>query len=122
MTRIRIFHANDPRDARFERPTSVTEVFAYEASDHVSSADALDQAFFRFNVGHDPAYGEPDRHAVTYHKRRNRSLSTGDVVAVDDMFFLCSSGGGWTEIAEPRIENITSDGTTPIDAQQEGAD
>lgn len=50
-------------------------------------ASALDEAWYLFNVGHDPDFGPPHKVAVEYRERGNRSLSYGDVVVVDGQAF-----------------------------------
>ncbi|HEY0697395.1 MAG TPA: hypothetical protein VGD43_06255 [Micromonospora sp.] len=45
----------------------------------------LSDVYRLFNVGHDPQFGTPDPRAVVYRERGNRSLSVGDVVALNEV-------------------------------------
>lgn len=115
--RIRIFH-NTNREAMLSGYTagqSVVEVYAYEDTNAASTDDALEAAFERFNVGHDPQFGTPHPDALSYRKRLNRSLSVGDVLACDSNFYACASMG-WQPIPAPRVVNLTQHGTTPAPA------
>ncbi len=74
----------------------------------------LDHVYFLFNVGDDSSFGTPYDVAVEYRKRRNRSLSMGDVARIDgDWYGLLEDG--WAPIAEPKIEITTLHGTTPLE-------
>lgn len=116
---VRVFHNNHARGAflrGYEPGQTVTEVFTYttrptgDTHDHVLA----DEAFELFNIGDDPAFGIPDPRAMDYRARGNRSLSVGDVVAIDGRFHSCDSGG-WHELVEqPPVEQHTAAGTTPL--------
>lgn len=80
--------------------------------------DACDIAFRLFNVGDDPEFGPPDARAVEYRQRGNRSLSTGDVVAVNGRFYACARVG-WTPIEPPRIDHTARYGTAPLDNESQ---
>lgn len=76
---------------------------------------ACEEVFRLFNVGDDPAFGEPDPRAVAYRAQRNRSLSKGDVVCLDDRFWLACASFGWERIGRPaQITVTTLSGTTPL--------
>jgi hypothetical protein len=118
--RVRVFHNNHPREAfpgGYVPGQSVTEVYACDETDVGPDVDdrcLADRAFQLFNVGDDPAFGEPDPRALVYRERGNRSLSVGDVVGIDDRFYSCDSFG-WSEMTErPLIQQQHNDGTTPL--------
>lgn len=119
--RVRIFHTNDFLDACLSgyRPEhTVSEVFTYDVTSPRSEAEVnalLSEAFRLFNVGDDPAFGTPDEWAVAYRRRRNRSLSVGDVVGVGRRFYACERYGWSVLDTAPRIEQRRSHGTTPLD-------
>ena len=72
--------------------------------------------FELFNVGEDPAFGPPHPRAVDYRRCGNRSLSVGDVVAVDGRFYACASTG-WAALKDrPLIDQRRTHGTTPLPA------
>ena len=62
----------------------------------------------------DPAFGPPDPRAVDYRLCRNRSLSVGDIVAVDGRFYACEPSGWQALQHAPRIDQRTTHGTTPL--------
>ncbi|GAA2798971.1 hypothetical protein [Saccharopolyspora taberi] len=116
--RIRVFH-NAERTAMLGGYTAghaVVEVYAYDEPDvtaETTDVELADRAFELFNVGDDPDFGEVDHRAREYRDRRNRSLSVGDVVAVDGRFHACAAAG-WRPIAPPQQARITQPGTTPL--------
>ncbi len=66
--------------------------------------------FELFNVGEDPAFGPPHPRGVDYRRCGNRSLSVGDVVAVDGRFYACASTG-WAALKDrPLIDQPLIDG------------
>lgn len=77
------------------------------ASDEV----ILEQMFHLFNVGDDPDFGTPDPRAVEYRRRRNRSLSVGDVVDIAGRLYACA-GTGWTPVTAPTLSTDSVPGTT----------
>lgn len=118
--RVRVFHNNAVAEAALfgYRPQhSVTEVFTFTAlrwGATIEDDGICEQTFELLNVGDDPAFGEPDARALAYRRNRNRSLSVGDVIAVDARFYTCDSRG-WTALpAEPAIEQRAAHGTTPL--------
>lgn len=131
---VRVFHNNDFRDAAVfgYQPTpyrigpqvlpahTVTEVYRYPAGPRDDTHHA-DHAFALFNVGDDAAlYGAPDSFALDYRDRGNRSLSVGDIVAVQNQhqtrFYACADAG-WALLEHPPvIDNREQHGTTPADA------
>lgn len=76
------------------------------------ASDPCDEAYFLFNVGHDPEFGKPSLIAQEYRFRGNRSLSVGDVVEYDRRYYACASAG-WEPIDRPHILNLH--GTAPMD-------
>ncbi|MGH3779839.1 MAG: hypothetical protein ACRDZY_02720 [Acidimicrobiales bacterium] len=75
----------------------------------------LEQVYHLLNVGEDPAFGVPDRRAIRYRLRRNRSLSVGDVARVAGRWWAVA-GIGWMSIPEPQLlVTVTMHGTTPVD-------
>jgi hypothetical protein len=128
--RVRIFHTDDLSSAYFsDGPgTGLREVFAYDEpgpapgrpdSDPADHLAILEQVFMLFNVGDDPAFGTPDPRAVAYRGQRLRSLSVGDVVALDDAFYACASLG-WQHLdtAPDTIETTEQTGTDPTAPNQ----
>ncbi len=81
----------------------------------LAAASIAAGAFEIFNVGDDPAFGEPDPRAVEYRKRGNRSLSVGDVVQVGDVWLACASAG-WDVIEAPEWVVMDTHGSGPIDS------
>lgn len=88
----------------------------------------LDKAYEVFNVSDDPSFGTPNPLAVEYRKRKNRSLSVGDVIqlstrrpsehpiSASDRWSKCTSFG-WTPIEAPVWFAIGASchGTTSLD-------
>lgn len=98
--RVRVFHTADLSAAYFsEGPgPGLRDVFAYDhpVPDTETGTDRLailEGLFLVFNVGDDPAFGIPESVAVAYRDRQLRSLSTGDVIALDDDFYVCARVG-----------------------------
>lgn len=116
---VRVFHNNHSGEKYlrgYESRQTVTEVFTYTARPKGDTHDHVlaDEAFALFNIGDDAAYGTPDPRAVDYRVRGNRSLSVGDVVAIDGRFHSCDSSG-WHELTEqPPVEQRAAPGTTPL--------
>ncbi len=89
----------------------------------------LEAYFHLFNVGDDPAFGEPDPRAITYRANRNRSLSVGDVISLTapvpsinpgvqlyaTTWFACQSSG-WEQVPAPHATAIgaNTSGTTSV--------
>jgi hypothetical protein len=125
--RVRIFHTDDLASAYdTDGPgTGLREVFSCDEPDPAADSSGtenvpegvhlaiLERMFFLFNVGDDPAFGTPDPRAVAYRRQRLRSLSMGDVVALDDVFYACASVG-WKRLdPPPEIVDGGSDSTPP---------
>jgi hypothetical protein len=89
----------------------VVEVFQTTASSG-TPMQVCEDMFELLNVGDDPDFGTPDPRAVAYRARRNRSLSIGDVVAVDGTFYACAPSG-FIPIAPPYITTAGLPGSTP---------
>ena len=131
--RVRILHTDDLSSAYFsDGPgTGLREVFAYDEPDatpggpdsdspqHPDHLAILEQVFMLFNVGDDPAFGTPDPRAVAYRGQQLRSLSVGDVVALDDAFYACARLG-WQHLdtAPDIIETTEPTGTDPTPPNQ----
>ncbi|MGW6332149.1 hypothetical protein [Nocardia rhamnosiphila] len=64
----------------------------------VDDLQALDRVFAIFN-GH-PAYDKDDEHTRAWYDSGLRSLSVGDVIALDDRSYACAAVG-W-QLLEPR--------------------
>lgn len=117
--RVRVFHNNDffgGLRGGYQADHTVTEVYAYDETDLSPEDDDMvlvERAFELFNVGDDPERGDPDTRALVYRERGNRSLSVGDVVAVDQRFYACGSFD-WRELEDLTIQQQQNDGTTPL--------
>lgn len=87
-------------------PDSITEV-----------SSACEWVFRLLNVGDDPAFGTPDPQALDYRRRRNRSLSVGDVLLFDGAGFTCANAG-WAacRVKPEQIVTRSQHGTTPVEA------
>ncbi|WP_461122932.1 hypothetical protein [Saccharothrix stipae] len=117
---IRVFHnLNDRALLVGYQGQPVAEVLAYTGPPSARShdVDLVEAAFQLCNVGDDPEFGRPDPRAVRYRRRGNRSLSIGDVVAVDGRFYACQRIG-WRRIAQPRLMHVRRHGTTPLHRDQ----
>lgn len=116
---VRVFHNNNAPhsfSSGFKLNDSITEVYSYTVlvTGEVRDEDLAEEAFTLFNVGHDPEFGTPDLRAVEYRAAGNRSLSIGDVVAINGRFHALTRSRGWCELAEePLIVQRKSGGTTP---------
>lgn len=101
----------------YQAGNTVTEVFAYDETDLDAEIDDLalaERAFELLNIGDDPSFGTPDQRAVDYRGRGNRSLSVGDVIAIDERFWSCDSVG-WRELDEqPVIQQRWEHGIAPL--------
>lgn len=79
----------------------------------VADMVACEEAFRLFNIGDDPTFGEPSEIAVQYRRRRNRSLSVGDVVVVGTNAYAVASFGFDPITVDPaQITNAEWPGTT----------
>ncbi|MGW5049723.1 hypothetical protein [Actinokineospora sp. NPDC004072] len=110
--RVRVY-LNTARDSfrGYRSHHEIVEVAAYLATQHDG---ILDDAFHTFNVGDDPCFGPPDPRAVVYRLRGNRSLSVGDVIALDDEFHSCEPAG-WRKLTTPPvITDLHAPGITPL--------
>ncbi|GGM24097.1 hypothetical protein ACFFX1_10180 [Dactylosporangium sucinum] len=70
-----------------------------------------EQVFCTLNVGDDPEFGTPDARAVAYRAQGHRSLSVGDVVAIDQRFYACARFG-FKPIDPPAAGDLSA-GTGP---------
>ncbi|MDT7785203.1 MAG: hypothetical protein QOF58_3622 [Pseudonocardiales bacterium] len=113
---IRVFHNNNLPTSMldgYKSRDTVTEVYLY-VEDALDDHVLLGRAFDLFNIGHDPEFGVPDERAVEYRDRGNRSLSVGDVVAIDDRFYTFDRVGRRRLEEQPTIRQRASHGTTPL--------
>ena len=79
--------------------------------------ELAEEMFALFNVGDDPAYGEPSLIAQEYRFRGNRSLSVGDVVEVDGRPYAVARFG-YTRIEPPQARHLVrwhGHGTNSLD-------
>lgn len=113
--RIRVFHNVDYVAMNFGyNPThAVVEVYAYDDTRAAGHHAALHAAVARFTIGHADPFGTPDRDALAYRQRHNRSLDIGDVLACDDNFYA-RTPTAWQPIAPPRVITLAQTGTTPL--------
>lgn len=105
MTRVRVLLNQDVRNSfcyGYRSGDPLKFAVSYQAD--VSSAknadglplSILENAFERFNIG------EPEKDSIVFEYRvlgRNRSLSVGDLVQVDDEVYACSSFG-WDKVSD----------------------
>jgi hypothetical protein len=99
MHYVRIFH-NAARDEAgrnlgffgYQAEHPMVLVFAYTTSSDTDGV-AVEEAFEEFNIGEGPL-------AQAYRDRGLRSLSVGDVVAVDDRYHACAESG-WARVYSP---------------------
>ncbi|MCP2341144.1 hypothetical protein [Actinomadura rupiterrae] len=75
--------------------------------------DICERVYQLLNIGDDPDFGDPDLRAVGYRRRRNRSLSVGDCLAVGDRFYAVAPTG-FTAIGPPQITDQGRPGSTPL--------
>lgn len=101
---VRVFLNNNPHATLHGYTRAAGLVLAYDytlpAEDAAADDVLLERAFAAFN-GH-PDRAEDHVHAAVWTGKRLRSLSVGDVVAIDDCYYACQSRG-WTPIPSPRI-------------------
>ncbi|MEU2032786.1 hypothetical protein [Nocardia amamiensis] len=100
---VRVLLNNDPHSLLHGYTPTAPLVLAYQytiPTGH-TPADAviLERAFAAFN-GH-PEYPDDHAHADAWADQRLRSLSVGDVVALDDRHYACQPMG-WAPITAPR--------------------
>lgn len=111
--RVRVFH-NADRTAMaggYTAEHAVVEVYAYDDTNVTSDTELCERAFELFNGGDDG--GSVDHRALEYRDRGNRSLSVGDVVAIDGRCHACMPIG-WQPIAPPRQIQAAQPGTAPL--------
>ncbi|MGF6884948.1 hypothetical protein ABIA39_003477 [Nocardia sp. GAS34] len=118
---VELVHAPDavsatpiPRRVRILLNHRHARIYGYRASDVLREVHSYDEdpspgtvddpslpadlplirrSFERFNIG-------TDRHAHQYFRARNRSLSIGDVIAIDDRYYACTETE-WIPIGTP---------------------
>jgi hypothetical protein len=95
-------------------PVVLVAQFESPDGDHMA---LLERAWFTYNVGHEPEFGEPQVEAIQYRRRLNRSLSIGDVVQIDGAWYECCTMG-WEHLNKPpRVVQESIYGTTCIEMQ-----
>ena len=111
--KVRVFHNTDAKFGLrgYQHGDRLTVVVVYDDEGANDAMAALNRAWTLFNVGDDPAFGEPSPVALDYRRRRNRSLCIGDVVEVDARAFAITSLGFAPLM---RITNLTVPGTTAV--------
>jgi hypothetical protein len=119
--RVRVYHNIDPDHFFGYQPGhAVVPVFTADIPTEEWNPDrVLEQVFHLLNVGDDPEFGTPDPRAVAYRQRRNRSLSVGDVVWLDDIItWRACARVGWTHIDPPTVVFQETHGTTPLTPEE----
>lgn len=112
--RARVYHNIHP-DHFFGYQPGHPVVLVFETELPTYDPDAnLGFLFHLLNVGDDPHFGTPDPRAVEYRRRRNRSLSVGDVVWLQDTVWRACASVGWTNIDAPTVVVEETHGTTPL--------
>ncbi|MBF6339804.1 hypothetical protein IU450_28515 [Nocardia abscessus] len=87
----RHYHRGAPLLAAYEYTVPAAKVWSDELM--------LERAFATFN-GH-PQHLDDHAHADAWAAQRHRSLSVGDVVAIDNRYYACERFG-WARIPSPR--------------------
>lgn len=99
---VRVFLNRAPHSLLHGYTPASPLVLAYEytvpAGDAPADAVILERAFAVFN-GH-PEHPDDYPHADAWADKSLRSLSVGDVVAIDDRHYACESAG-WMRVAAP---------------------
>jgi len=105
--KVTILHQTDPHFVEYKPGDRLTRVFAFIGSDDLSPEEACDWAFHAFNAPEEFLTDSALVACRDYRAHQLRSLSVGDVVAVEQeghlSLFACASFG-WTELNdEPNI-------------------
>ncbi|WP_329410710.1 hypothetical protein OG563_00190 [Nocardia vinacea] len=96
---VRVILNRDPHALLYGYTPAAPLVLGYQyLVSAAADAVILERAFAAFN-GH-PEHPDDHAHADTWTDKRLRSLSVGDVVAIDDRHYACESAG-WTRITAP---------------------
>lgn len=88
-------------------------------------SELLEHYYHLLNVGDDPAFGGPHPLAVIYRQQGNRSLSVGDVIAIENgavVSWFAVASFGFDPLAEPPAfyaRFAKQHGTTPLDRDVE---
>jgi hypothetical protein len=117
---IRVFHNLSDRamlSGYLGQPAVEVLTYHEPPTARTCDVDLVESAFQLCNVGDDPEFGDPDQRAIRYRNRGNRSLSIGDIVAVDGRFYACQRIG-WRRITEPKQLHERRHGTTPLHRDQ----
>lgn len=100
---VRVFLNRAPHSLLHGYTHAAPLILAYQytipAATPPADAVILERAFAAFN-GH-PEHPDDHAHADAWADQRLRSLSVGDVVALDDRYYACQSVG-WAPITAPR--------------------
>ncbi|MFF0532848.1 hypothetical protein ACFYT3_31300 [Nocardia amikacinitolerans] len=101
---IAVFLNNDPRALLDGYSPGAQLVLAYRYTLPAATAGTdpllLERVFAAFNDH--PVHPSDQPHAEAWIAKRLRSLSVGDVVALDDRYYACASVG-WTSIPAPGV-------------------
>jgi len=95
-------------EAAYQDGDAVQAVFAFDAPQEVAAAGAEAACEFAFAVCNSypqEAFGVAREHlelVAAYRKRRNRSLSVGDVVVVGEVAYCCDRFG-WQRLERPPV-------------------
>ena len=124
MTAVRVYHNISADGAGrhlayldgYQAGDPVVCVFSTEVDrQRLSSITEVTEAMYRLlNIGDDPDFGTPDPRALDYRARGNRSLSVGDLVAIDGDFHACAATGFVPVHHHPAVVVQTRHGTTPL--------
>uniref|UniRef100_UPI003F4918C1 hypothetical protein n=1 Tax=Amycolatopsis sp. CA-096443 TaxID=3239919 RepID=UPI003F4918C1 len=109
---VRIYHNNSAIGSAFLAGHTVTEVFAYAAPGGVHDFALAEEAFDVF--GDDASEPGSDPRVLEYRSCGNRPMVPGDVVSVEDRFYL-NHMLEWRALVEaPVIEQAAVPGTVPL--------
>ncbi|WP_433194413.1 hypothetical protein ACQP1G_37500 [Nocardia sp. CA-107356] len=99
---VRVFLNRDPHSLLhgYTRDAPLVLAYEYNVTTAAAPADAviLERAFAAFNSH--PEHPDDHAHADAWAEKPLRSLSVGDVVAIEDRYYACESSG-WMRIAAP---------------------
>lgn len=114
------FHNLDARFGPYELGHRVVRVFVGKFDDPGPNDLAVCNTVYELlNIGHEPEFtsGKPDIRAVAYRERENRSLSIGDIVAIqrgETTRYYAVASAGFTVIDKPTTVGEAAPGTMPL--------